>query len=68
MAFSPDDSLLAVGGNALTLWRLDQYSLAQQLPTAGLIGRPYFIQSGKLLALAGWDERLRLWGIPDSSR
>jgi len=64
MTFSPDSSLLAVGGDPLVLWHVRDGAALVQLPAGGLWGRPFFLNQGKLLALLGWDGGLRLWGIP----
>ena len=64
MAFSADGQLLAVAGDPLTLWHVDDGTLVQQFPTKGVLGRPYFIDQGRLLALVSWDGSRHLWGVP----
>ena len=64
MSFSADDSLLAVGGDPLTLWRVNEGIQALQLATNGVMGTPFFIDQGRLLVLVGWDGSQRLWGVP----
>lgn len=61
LAFSPDDSLLAIGGNRLTLWdfRADRESAAFEHDAVLKVA---FVKTGRYLASASRDV-MRLWDL-----
>jgi WD40 repeat protein len=64
LAFSPDNSLLAVADTAVTLWQVTDGTLMRMLKGGGDFGEITFSPDGKLLLLTGWDGSLNGWGIP----
>jgi WD40 repeat protein len=69
LAFSPDGSTLAVGGNTVTLWDTTQGDRIRRLPvqTATFLGRGVaFSPDGTTLAVGG--ERVTLWSVASGER
>ena len=65
-AFSPDSRWLAIGwtGGEVKVLDWEQDREIATLPISGAIHAVAFHPSGKLLATAGGDRRIRLWDLP----
>ncbi len=64
LALSPDHSLLAQGGEDITLWDTRSGVLLQTLPGENIFGRLQFSPDGNFLILTSWDGTVRLWAVP----
>ncbi len=65
LALSPDHSLLAQGGENITLWDTRSGLLLQTLPGDKLFGNLKFSPDGNWLILTAWDGAVRLWAVPE---
>jgi WD40 repeat protein len=62
LAFSPDGRLLAVSGLQLDLWQVPDGKLLRSLSNPAPYGPLTFSVDGKLIASAGWDGHVYIWG------
>jgi WD40 repeat protein len=63
LAFSPDGRLLAVSGLQLDLWQVPDGKLLRSLSNPAPYGPLTFSVDGKLIASAGWDGHVYIWGV-----
>ena len=66
VAFSPDGSVVATGGDDVILRDVQSGKVTTNLPCRGQeVTALAFFADGKTLATAGNDKQVRLWSIPD---
>jgi WD40 repeat protein len=66
VAFSPDGSLIATGGEtgAIELWRASDGALLLSIPYTASVHNVHFSPSGAQLITGGVDQRATVWNIP----
>jgi len=65
MAFSSDNSLLAVSGDVIRLWEIESGRYLNGLTTGGAgFGQVLFSPDTSLLAYSPWDGGFIFWGVP----